>query len=503
MNAQLRGILSGRSVTHMYMLNMVLDIPTEFKGAIVEAAAAVVSLESYHSGPSGETMFVGSGTIIGCEDVNETYTSTILTSATLLRSSTESNAIQDDIEVNVYLADGKSFKGHLSARDLHFNIATLSITSDVALPTARLRPLDDSISIDPSEILCPRETEVASRSFQLHRHSDSFKICPGDMVVALGRDCCGTHELWAALGKLRQCCRPWSGMELTNLYAAHIGKLEKVISRFNISKGVLVEEVIKGSPAKQAGILQGDVIVQCGKKSVHGFLEMLYNGGCRCNHLLCANPGAQVRISQLTFNYDLSQLHGHRLEETLPTRWRRPFFDVIWENVGKSIEVVVVRESSAAHLNLKLFVDETSPDKVNISLDVVHLAYFRPLDVVHLAVHVYYYRLRGSPMGGIKYARKRVDCHRQPERDPFVRPIISVTDKVCSKQGFVDSNQQYGTVRASHGAPVFDSSGKVSGLITFTKRFDFALRPEPLKKLVKSCSEKLKAEEEKGWRGQG
>lgn len=41
------------------------------------------------------------------------------------------------------------------------------------------------------------------------------------------------------------------------------------------------------------------------------------------------------------------------------------FFDVIWENVGKSVEVVVVRESSAAHLNLKLFVDETSPDKVN------------------------------------------------------------------------------------------------------------------------------------------
>ncbi|KAG5564653.1 hypothetical protein RHGRI_000742 [Rhododendron griersonianum] len=371
-------------------------------------------------GPGGETMFVGSGTIIGCEDVNGTYTSTILTSATLLGSSTESNAIQDDIEVvilvievNVYLADGKSFKGHLSAHDLHFNIAALSITSDVALPTARLRPLDDSISIDPSEILCPGENEEASRLFQLHRHSDSFKICPGDMVVALGRHCGVTHELWAALGKLsvdccrfdcrelfrancrilksgvggplinrhgevigvnfydvdctpfmpinivskclkrfqenRQCCRPWSGMELTNLYAARIGKLEKVISRFNISKGVLVEEfllryltfktinkVIKGSPAKQAGILRGDVIVQCGKKSVQGFLE---------------------------------------------------FFDVIWENVGKSVEVVVVRESSAAHLNLKLFVDETSPDKIN-----------RPLDVVHMAVHVYYYRLGASPM---------------------------------------------------------------------------------------------------------
>lgn len=107
------------------------------------------------------------------------------------------------MQINVYLADGKSFKGRLSAHDFHFNIAIISITSDVALPTARLRPLDDSISIDPSEILCPGETEVASRSFQLHRHSDSFVICPGDIVVALGRYCGESHELWAALGKFR------------------------------------------------------------------------------------------------------------------------------------------------------------------------------------------------------------------------------------------------------------------------------------------------------------
>ncbi|KAI8545290.1 hypothetical protein RHMOL_Rhmol07G0029900 [Rhododendron molle] len=254
--------------------NMVLDIPTEFKGAIVDASAAVVSLVP-DAGPGGETLFAGSGTIIGCEDVNGTYTSTILTSATLLRS-TESNAIQEDIEVNVYLADGKSMKGRVSAHDFHFNIATISITSDVPLPTASLRPLDDSISIDPnhpSEIVCPGENEVASRSFQLHRHSDSFKICPGDMVVALGRHCGGTHSLWAALGKFRQSRQPWLGMELTNLYAARIGKLEKVISRFNISKGVLVEKVIKGSPAELAGLLRGDIIVQCGKKSVQGFLE--------------------------------------------------------------------------------------------------------------------------------------------------------------------------------------------------------------------------------------
>ncbi|XP_058187978.1 putative protease Do-like 14 [Rhododendron vialii] len=114
--------------------------------------------------------------------------------------------------------------------------------------------------------------------------------------------------------KNRQCHRPWLGMELANLYTARLGKLEKVISKFNISKGVLVEEVIKGSPAKQAGILPGDVIVERGKKFVRGFLE-LYN--------------------------------------------------VMWKKVGKSVKVVVIRESSASLLNLKVFVYETSPDKVN------------------------------------------------------------------------------------------------------------------------------------------
>ncbi|XP_058184523.1 uncharacterized protein LOC131301991 [Rhododendron vialii] len=67
---------------------------------------------------------------------------------------------------------------------------------------------------------------------------------------------------------------------------------------------------------------------------------------------------------------------------------------------------------------------------------------------------------------------------------------------------FFQINNMHGTVRTSHGAPVFDSSGKVYGLITFTKGFDFAVRPETLKKLVKSCSEKLRAEGEKG-KGKG
>ncbi|KAL7197692.1 hypothetical protein ACSBR2_020254 [Camellia fascicularis] len=64
----------------------------------------------------------------------------------------------------------------------------------------------------------------------------------GDMVVAIGRSCGRTHALVAAPGKFRKSRRPWLGMEMTNLYAASVGKLEKIISKFNISKGILVEE---------------------------------------------------------------------------------------------------------------------------------------------------------------------------------------------------------------------------------------------------------------------
>jgi len=42
----------------------------------------------------------------------------------------------------------------------------------------------------------------------------------------------------------RTYCRPWLGMQATNLYAARLGKLENIIHKFpNVFKGVIVEEV--------------------------------------------------------------------------------------------------------------------------------------------------------------------------------------------------------------------------------------------------------------------
>ncbi|KAF5938130.1 hypothetical protein HYC85_025636 [Camellia sinensis] len=319
----------GERFDHFVYANMDVDIDT--KRAALKASPSVVCLTSL----TGGKMFACSGTIIECEDVNGTFISTILTSATLLRSPIDANAILDDIKVDVYVTNDDPFNGHVIAYDFHFNIATISIETDVALPTAIIRPLDDSISIDPSEISGTGDNEVAYKSFQLHRHSNLFRLCPGDMVVAIGRSCGRTRDLMAAPGKFSlDCCKfdckelfranciitksgiggplinrygevigvnfyddvctpflpinieipstlAWLGM--TNLYAASVGKLEKIISKFNISKGVLVEE----------------------------------------------------------------------------------FYNIIWKKVGKTVGLIVIRESYAARLYLEVFVDETRADKVN------------------------------------------------------------------------------------------------------------------------------------------
>ncbi|CAL5328791.1 unnamed protein product [Camellia sinensis] len=75
--------------------NMDLDIDT--KKTALKASPSVVSVVSL---TGGNALFMGSGTIIDCENVNSTYFSTILTSASLLRSSAELEAVPEDIKAN-------------------------------------------------------------------------------------------------------------------------------------------------------------------------------------------------------------------------------------------------------------------------------------------------------------------------------------------------------------------------------------------------------------------
>ncbi|KAF5751205.1 hypothetical protein HS088_TW02G00215 [Tripterygium wilfordii] len=343
--------------------NLYLDIET--KRVALKVSPSVVSLVSY----SGEEeIFQGSGTIIESDD----NSGVILTSANLIRSTTDQHAIADDIKVVVYLLDGKLYRGQVVAHDLHFNIAAIKIQSDSLLPTANLRHLDDSVTISPSQLHIPEE-----KSFQLHAHSSSFNLIPGDTVIALGRYSISPHDLMAAPGKFsldvcgydcrelfRVTCRitrsgdggplvnrhgevigfnfydlfltpfmpiniafkwwehykkygelrrPWIGMEMTNLYAASLHILDKVIQKFpRIGKGVIVEEVIPGSSAETAGICPNDVIIECDGKSVQSFLEL---------------------------------------------------FEMMWDKVGGSVELVVIRGIEGDPLHLTMVVVEATPDE--------------------------------------------------------------------------------------------------------------------------------------------
>lgn len=80
------------------------------------------------------------------------------------------------VQVDVYLPDGRLFEGKVSFCDFHYNIATIKIDCDEPQPIAIIRHLDDSISVNPSELCSPKDEELGSESFQIHPHSEKFNL---------------------------------------------------------------------------------------------------------------------------------------------------------------------------------------------------------------------------------------------------------------------------------------------------------------------------------------
>ncbi|XP_022765645.1 putative protease Do-like 14 [Durio zibethinus] len=316
--------------------NIYLNLRT--KVSALKVSPSLVALVS-HSG-DGDLLFACSGTIFECQhqDNSDEFIATILTSATLLtgRSPSSNADIAPNIQVDVYLWDGKTCQGEISACDIHFNLALIKIRSNQRLPTPIFKHLDDSMTLTLPRVLDSTSYELHSQQDML-QGSNSFKICAGDKVIALGRHYL-SHELMAAPGVFRfgycdldceQLCiasckitmggiggplinrhgeviginfyselftpflpinavskclenlknhgrvhQPWLGVKASSLGSASVYKLEKIILKFpQISKGVLVEEVTSESPAAYAGIRPDDIIVQCGGKSVGSSLE--------------------------------------------------------------------------------------------------------------------------------------------------------------------------------------------------------------------------------------
>ncbi|XP_027770246.1 uncharacterized protein LOC107010121 isoform X2 [Solanum pennellii] len=172
---------------YLYPQNRHLDAYTN--RAALTVSRSVVSLESY----SGEEMiFQCSGTIVDSVDT----CNIILTTASLLRCSTNRNSVVDNIKVIVHLFDGRSFDGHIESYDFHYNIAAIKIQLDTLLPVASLAYLNDSIVIDPSQLQGSEK-----KSFQLRPHSNSFDLFPGVSIIALGRLNRKPYDIMAAPGE--------------------------------------------------------------------------------------------------------------------------------------------------------------------------------------------------------------------------------------------------------------------------------------------------------------
>ncbi|KAG5531164.1 hypothetical protein RHGRI_025950 [Rhododendron griersonianum] len=135
------------------------------------------------------------------------------------------------LQIDVYLSDGKFLEGQVFSYDFHYNIAAIKIKTELALPSATLRILDDSISAVPSAI---------SESFQLCPHSDVFNLCPGDMVVAVGRYFEKPNELMSAPGKFSLDCVKFDCKELfrTNCQISKCGIGGPLVNRYGEVIGV-------------------------------------------------------------------------------------------------------------------------------------------------------------------------------------------------------------------------------------------------------------------------
>lgn len=339
----------------------------DIKRAVLKASTSVVGILTH----LGEMeIYRGSGFVIECNAGDNKYCNTILTSATILRSEPLKDELIKDIEISVILTNDITCKGFVSACNFHYNIGMIKFETEFQMETARLRYIDDSISIDPNLV---DENPVENNHL-----SGKYVLYPGDTVVALGRNLDIQNTLMVVAGvfsvnEIRLDCKelfradfeiskhgtggplincygeviglnfygasftpflpinivsmwweqykknshhlvPQLGMRLSNLCAWGDSYLEIVIRRLpNTFKGVVVKKITSKSPSFD-DILQCDIIVECDEQPIGSVLEL---------------------------------------------------FELIWDKVGKPVNLTVLRPSDGSQQNLTMIIDNVGPNEIN------------------------------------------------------------------------------------------------------------------------------------------
>ncbi|KAL6568767.1 hypothetical protein OROHE_004451 [Orobanche hederae] len=154
---------------------------SDLQRMVNEASTSVVGVYVI-KGPAttllGKKTIFGSGFIVECIQFDEMFVSTVLTSASLIRSTDDISAVASDIEAIKIVSNEIRCVAAISSYDFHFNIAVLKIETDVPIKIATLRKVNTALSINPYSDTNLPEYDAQSGKYNLRRE---------DPVVALGR----------------------------------------------------------------------------------------------------------------------------------------------------------------------------------------------------------------------------------------------------------------------------------------------------------------------------
>uniref|UniRef100_A0ACD5UFF4 Uncharacterized protein n=1 Tax=Avena sativa TaxID=4498 RepID=A0ACD5UFF4_AVESA len=252
---------------------------------------SIASLSSY---AGAKRVRVCSGFVMLQTD--NTGTSMILTSATLVRSLNGDNNVMPNVKVKVLLSDGHITDGHIFLVDFHYNVAVVKVAADLALlEVVHLKGTTHNGAVlalgrayEGGNLMCSRgqvvnQTSTFGCSELLVSSCKISMAGSGGPLVNYNGQVLGINfyeknqtsylpmpivsrilEQHRSFGKT---ISPWLGLKYTSLHMMPLSVLERIYQKFpDVDQGLYISNVAKGSPADVAGLSDGDVLVECNGK---------------------------------------------------------------------------------------------------------------------------------------------------------------------------------------------------------------------------------------------
>jgi serine protease Do len=235
---------------------------------------------------------------------------------------TNNHVIERADEIELMLADGRTFKGMVIGRDPKTDLAVVKVNTEQALPAARLgdsdtikvgqwavaigNPFGLGHSLTVGVISGVGRGELGLSTFEDYIQTDA-SINPGNSggpLLNIRGEVIGINTAINPVGRgigfaipinmakevLQQLVengrvvRGYLGVVIQTLSAELASKFEMVENG-----GVLVGDILRGSPAEQAGLKRGDVILDFAGRPVHKMQELQ-------RLVASTRPGTAVRL---------------------------------------------------------------------------------------------------------------------------------------------------------------------------------------------------------------